>query len=153
MNNLWDMCGADGLEVAQSLFGEEVTYLAPFQSIETGLDGEDCSVLRLCDRNFRIRYPGPLDQRVSLERCVWIKQYEWLGSLLFPIEQLSILVKDATVRAPHRFENLPNHQALPARFRDIPLLIWRHSIQGNPAVELHVAQTDLERLSRQLAMG
>ncbi|MBE9156915.1 hypothetical protein IQ265_08745 [Nodosilinea sp. LEGE 06152] len=26
---------------------------------------EACSVLRLCDRNFRSAYPGPFDQRVA----------------------------------------------------------------------------------------
>ena len=57
---LWDMAGVDGLEVAQTLFGEKVGHLAPFQSLETVVQDKDCSVLRLCDRNFRIVYPGTL---------------------------------------------------------------------------------------------
>ncbi len=151
MQTLWDMAGVDGLEAAQSLFGEEVIYLSRFQSVETVLAGKECSVLRLCDRNFRIRYSGPLDQLITpLQYCAWIKQYDWLNALTFPIEQLPTFIENATTRAPHRLTNLPNHQALPARFKDVPLLIWRHNIQGSPAVELHVAQTDLDRLSEQL---
>ncbi|MGB3786448.1 MAG: hypothetical protein WA949_00455 [Phormidesmis sp.] len=161
MQKLWDMAGVDGLEAAQSLFGEEVIYLSRFQSVETVLAGKECSVLRLCDRNFRIRYSGPLDQLITdqlitdqlitpLQHCIWIKQYSWLGTLTFPIEQLPAFIENATTRAPHRLTDLPNNQALPARFKDIPLLAWRHNIQGNPAVELHAAQTDLDRLSEQL---
>ncbi len=153
MDDLWDLSGVDSLDVAQSLFGEDVTYLSPFQSVETLLEGQACSVLRLCDRNFRIRYSGPLDQKVlSLQRCVWIKQHDWLSSLILPIEQLPKLTKTATIRAPHRLTNLPNHQAVPARFSDIPLLIWRHTIQEMPAVELHAAQSDINKLSMQLAV-
>ncbi len=149
MDNLWDLSGVDSLEVAQSLFGEEVTYLSPFQSVETSLAGRACSVLRLCDRNFRIRYSGPLDKSVlSLQRCVWVKQYDWLGSLTLPIEQLPKLIENATARAPHRLTSLPNHQAVPARSKDIPLLIWRHTIQEMPAVELHAAQSEIDRLKQ-----
>ena len=150
MDNLWDMSGVDGLEVAKSLFGENITYLSPFQSVETLLGEQACSVLRLCDHNFRIRYPGSLDQKVFLQRCVWVKQYDWLSSLTLPIEQLSKLTQNATVRAPHRLINLPNHQAVPARFKDIPLLVWRHNIKGTPIVELHVAKAHVASLSQQL---
>ncbi len=151
MQKLWDMAGVDGLEAAQSLFGEDVTCLSRFQSVETVLAGEDCSVLRLCDRNFRIRYSGPLDQLIApLQRCIWIKQHDWLGALTFPLGQLPTFIENATVRAPYRLTNLPNNQALPARFKDIPLLVWRHSVQENPTVELHAARSDLARLSQQL---
>ena len=61
----WDMAGADGLVAARALFGESVDRLAPFQSMETTLEGLPCAVLRLCDRNFRVTYPGPFDQRVA----------------------------------------------------------------------------------------
>lgn len=155
MNRLWDISGVDSLEVAQLLFGEDVSYLAPFQSVEARLGKEDCSVLRLGDRNFRIRYSSPqldrLDQKVlSLQRCVWIKQHDWLSSLILPIEQLSALVKNTVVRPPHRLTSLPNHQALPARFRGIPLLFWRHNIKETPIVELQAAQKDINRLREQL---
>ena len=145
---LWDMAGVDGLEVAQSLFGEEVGYLAPFQSLETVVQGKECSVLRLCDRNFRIVYSGSLDRlRRPPQSCVWLKQYSWLSAVTLPIGRLPILLEKATVKAPHRLANLPDNQAVPARLNNIAVLIWRHLVQGRPAVEVHVSRTDLDRLA------
>lgn len=148
---LWDIAGADGLEVAEQLFGKSVGYLSPFQSVETVLKNEACSVLRLCDRNFRIRYGAPLDQLVTpLNRCVWVKRYPWLTSLTISTKQLLVLTEHLTVRAPHRLAHFPNHQALPACLETIPLLIWRHLIEGKPGIELQVAQKDLRRLKQRL---
>lgn len=144
---LWDMAGVDGLEVARSLFGEEVGYLAPFQSLETVVQGKDCSVLRLGDRNFRIVYSGTLHHLITpLPSRVWLKQYDWLSAVTLPLEQLPALLEKATVRAPHRLAGLPGHQAVPARIDDIAALIWQHPVHAKPAVELHVAQADLDRL-------
>lgn len=125
MHNLWDLSGVDSLEVAQLLFSEDVTYLAPFQSVETTLAGEDCSVLRLCDRNFRIRYSGPhldlLEQKVlSLQRCVWIKQYDWLGALTFPGQ-----AAPHTHQEPHRQSPSPTRG--PTQSSGRPRPIQRHS--------------------------
>ena len=144
---LWDMAGVDALEVAKLIFGEEVGYLAPFQSLETVVQGKACSVLRLCDRNFRIAYSGTLHHLIApLTSRVWLKQYHWLSAVTLPIEQLPALLKKATVRAPHRLAGLSGHQAVPARIDNIATLIWRHPVQAKPAVELHVAQADLDRL-------
>ena len=75
-NSLWDLAGIDGLAVAKYLLGEEVGHLAPFQSMETVLEGKDCSVLRLCELNFRIVYPGPLDQLIDpIQGNIWLKQF------------------------------------------------------------------------------
>jgi hypothetical protein len=156
--NLWDIAGVDGLQVARSLFGKEVDYLAPFQSLETVVQGEACSVLRLCDRNFRVAYSGALNQPVDhlvadppapLRASVWVKQYDWLSAIVLPLGLLPVLLAQATAKAPHRLANLPNHQAVPARLNNnTPILIWRHSPQGNPSVEIHAAKADLNRLSQ-----
>jgi hypothetical protein len=144
---LWDMAGVDGLHVAKALFGDAVDRLSPFQSLETELQGKPCSVLRLCERNFRIAYPGPLDQLGIFRDCnVWIRQFAWLGAISFPIEQLPNLIAQVAVRPPHRLKNLPNHQAAPAQLDSIALLIWRHPSQGQPALELHAARANLDRL-------
>ena len=146
-SSLWDMAGIDALAVAQQLFGEEVGYLAPFQSIETVLEGKDCSVLRLCDRNFRISYSGSVSQRVAnIQANIWLKQFDWLTQLYLPINLLSQIIFQATVRPPHRLENIPNHHAVPAQLQDIPVLIWQHPIQGQRGLELHLASQDCERL-------
>lgn len=146
-SSLWDMAGVDGLAVAQQLFGEDVGYLAPFQSMETVLGGKDCSVLRLCDRNFRISYSGPFRQLVDpIQAHIWLRQFDWLTRLYLPINLLSQIISQATVRPPHRLENIPNHHAVPAQLWDIPLLIWQHPIQGQQGLELHLACQDCERL-------
>jgi hypothetical protein len=152
MNNaLWDMAGVDGLAVAKHLFGEEVGYLAPFQSVETTLQGKDCSVLRLCDRNFRISYPDPLHPLIApLHSNVWCKQFDWLTSLSLSINFLPKIISQATVRPPHRLENSPNHQAIPAQISDIPLLIWQHSRQEQPVIELHLARKRIKDVTSKL---
>ena len=147
-NSLWDLAGVDGLAVAKRLFGEDVGYLGRFQSLETTLAGQDCSVLRLCDRNFRIAYSGPLHQLVApLQPNTWLKQFDWLTRLSLPISQRPQILPQVTVRPPHRLENLPNHQAIPARLQSIPLLIWQHPPQDQTILELHVARKDLESLT------
>lgn len=108
----WDMVGKDGLRVAKALFGEAVDRLAPFQSLETELDGVPCSVLRLCDRNFRIIDPGAFDQKVAAIQAemtadVWVKQLPWIGAIALPFEQAQLLIQKATARPPHRHTNLP----------------------------------------------
>jgi hypothetical protein len=150
---LWDMAGVDGLHVAKLLFGDAVDRLSPFQSLETELQGEACSVLRLCDRNFRIAYPGPLDQfGVFRDRNVWIQDFAWLGAASLPIELLPNLTAQATVRPPHRLINLPNHQAVPAQIDGVALLIWRHPNQGQSALELQTARANLDRLIERIEM-
>lgn len=155
----WDMAGADGLVAARALFGESVDYLAPFQSMETALAGEPCSVLRLGDRNFRITYPGPLDALVAdLHLNIWIKQLDWLDALVLLNQfstiapsntSLPLVAAEATVRAPHRLRSLPLHRAVPAQLWGMAVLIWHHPLAGQPALELHVAQTQISEL-RQL---
>lgn len=149
MDNLvWDLAGVDGLAVARQLFGEDVSCLAPFQSLETTLQGQDCSVLRLCDRNFRIVYSGALQQLVGpLEANIWLNQFDWLARLLLPTTMLATVSAQATVRPPHRLVNSPNHQAVPIQLQTIPLLLWQHSWRGEPTLELHAAKKDVEMLS------
>ncbi len=143
----WDMAGADGLTAARALFGEAVDRLAPFQSMETSLDGVPCSVLRLCDRNFRITYPGPLDARVaSLGLQLWVKRLDWMGAIDLPIDTMPALVAQAIVRAPHRLHPLPLHRAVPAQLGALPVVVWHHPIGGQPALELHLAQTQIKNL-------
>ncbi|MEM9266081.1 MAG: hypothetical protein AAGA46_11205 [Cyanobacteria bacterium P01_F01_bin.13] len=151
-NSLWDMAGVDGLAVAKYLFGEEVGYLAPFQSLETVLQGKDCSVLRLCDRNFRISYPGSLHALIEpLQANIWLKKFDWLTSMVLPDHLFSTIISHSTVRPPHRLKNIPNHQAVPAQLRGIPILLWRHPHQRKSSLELHIAQKDLKILEKFIA--
>ncbi|MEM8809365.1 MAG: hypothetical protein AAGF01_25365 [Cyanobacteria bacterium P01_G01_bin.38] len=159
-HSLWDLIGPDGLHAAKILFGEAINHLAPFQSLETKLQGNPCVVLRLCDRNFRITHEGNFAPMLNalkmntlkinaLKMNVRVKQFDWLGSIFLPDSLFPTLVKQATVRPPHRLKTLPNHRAVPARLNDIPALIWRRPLQSKPIIELHAARTDLETLIKQ----
>lgn len=145
----WDMAGADGLVTARALFGEAIDHLAPFQSMETTLEGLPCAVLRLGDRNFRLSYPGPLDQVVEALRLqVWTKQLGWMGAIALSPENFPAITALTTVRAPHRLHGLPLHCALPAQISALPVLIWHHPIEGQSALELHLAKAQIENFWR-----
>ena len=144
---LWDIAGTKGLEMAISLFGEAASQLGSFQSLETELEGESCSVLRLGDRNFRIAYASSKHQRLSaqLANCGF-SQHNWLSGITLPIKQLPALSQQATVRPPHRLANLPDNQAVPAQLDGIAVLIWRHVVRSHPTVDIHTATAELNRL-------
>ena len=149
--SLWDMAGVDGLAVARKSFGDSVGHLAPFQSMETVLAGNACSVLRLCDRNFRIVYRGPLQPLIEPHQGnIWLRQFDWLTRVTLPASALSQITSQATVRPPHRLDPLPNNRAVPAQLLGIPLLIWRHSQQGQSVLELHLANKNAETLASSL---
>lgn len=152
---LWDIAGVDGLQAMKSIVGEAIDRIAPFRSLESQLGGEHCSILRLCENNFRISCCGdnaPIAQVLNTlsTQHVWIKKFNWLGSLILPEAALSQLLLIAISKPPHRLENLPLHCAAPARINGISVLIWRHPIAGKPALELHAAQKDLPQLQAKL---
>ncbi|MEO0540900.1 MAG: hypothetical protein AAFZ80_08545 [Cyanobacteria bacterium P01_A01_bin.105] len=148
--SLWDLMGIDALAVMTDLFGEAVGQLAPFQSLETGLAGQDCSVLRLCDRNFRIADAPPLRRYLPQTAQVQLHQFGWLGRIGFPAEQLSALSAMATVRPPHRLAHLPLHCAVPIQVEGMALLLWHHCHSGQPTLDCHIASPALEQLLQSL---
>ncbi|MGD1866987.1 MAG: hypothetical protein ACFB0D_20740 [Phormidesmis sp.] len=153
---LWDISGADGLAIAQTLFGQSVSYLAPFQSLETVLEENPCSVLRLCNRNFRILSSSPIPQHLIPQHLIpqahtaSIHQYSWLQTFSISPQQLHQLTQKATVRAPHRLTNLPNHQAVPAQLDDIALLIWQHSSAHRPSIDIHTSHSSAKLLESKI---
>ncbi|CAN5699980.1 hypothetical protein BH23CYA1_BH23CYA1_16960 [soil metagenome] len=66
--------------------------------------------------------------------------------------QLPQLTAQATVRPPHRLQNLPNHQAVPVQVADIAIIIWRHAPSGVPVVDLHLARTDVDRFIKKVGL-
>lgn len=149
---LWDISGVDGLAIAQTLFGEPIGHLSPFQSLETTLEEKPCAVLRLCERNFRILYSGSIAQLITpLQSSVSVHQYSWLKSFSISSHQLLKLTEKATVKAPHRLINLPNHQAVPAQLDDMALLIWQHSSPRKSSIDIHTATTDAELLKSKIS--
>ena len=144
----WDMAGVDGLQVAKQLFGDPIDRIAPFQSLETQLNGYPCSVLRLCEGNFRIGWTGSTAEfqtilQPLLGYRIWVKQFDWLAALTLGSQICDWDNFDwgrlAVAKPPHRLTGLANHCAAPARIQNQALLIWRHPVLGEPGVELQMA--------------
>lgn len=155
--SLWDVTGIDALAVMMEIFGEAVGRLAPFQSLETRLAGQDCSILRLCDRTFRIADAPTLPQHLSAylnpspqAHHLYLHQFDWLGRIGLPAQQLTRLATVATVRPPHRLRGLPGHCAVPIQIADLALLLWHHPRQEQLFLECHVARQNLDRLPQLL---
>ncbi|MBE9076188.1 hypothetical protein IQ241_02570 [Romeria aff. gracilis LEGE 07310] len=148
---IWDLAGVESLQALQQLLGPTVAQLSPFQSLETSLDGQ-CSVLRLCDRNFRLAYNGDLSQHIDLPNSrTWLKQLNWMGAIAIPDDDFPLLLALASVRPPHRLQGLPLHRAVPAQVGAISVLIWRHPLAGQPAIEIHTATADLAKLKAKIS--
>ncbi len=148
---LWDLAGIDGLQFAKALFGEASGKIAPFQSFESSLNGCFCSVLRLCERNFRIGLQGEAtvfeqaSVQLQANYKIWVKRCEWMRAIAVPEALLlNLLPQIAISKAPHRLEGLQCNCAVPARINGISVLIWRHQLLGQPAFELHTAVKDVE---------
>ena len=146
---LWDFAGVDGLSVARALFGEAVARLSVWQSREADRDGIPCSLLRLCEGNFRLglhgRDTGALAsalEQVARGRRVWVKSGH--RAALHVRDAVEAIIPVATVKPPHRLAGLPMNRAVPARLEDRAVLLWRHTVGGVRLVEVHMAAPDLD---------
>jgi hypothetical protein len=154
-NSLWDWAGVDGLQFGKALFGEPIGRIAPFQSIETHYQNTPCSVLRLCEGNFRLSLP----QEVSLEEAiaqsthfqVWIKPCKQLTTIVLPEAiGLDLLLQIAVTKPIYRLEAIAPHCAVPAQIDHIAVLIWRHVLQEQPTVEIQVSLQDRDAVEVKL---
>jgi hypothetical protein len=155
-SQLWDFAGIDGLQLAKRL-DTAADRLAPFQSLALTIDYQPCSLLRLCEGNFRLQIQGQgvanrMDIAAWLQAQqaglrVWVKQCVWMSAIALP-EAVGWHQRPgfAVPKPPHRLVGLLVDRAVPARINGISVLIWRHSVYGQPAFELHTATRDLERL-------
>ncbi|MBD2102564.1 hypothetical protein [Leptolyngbya sp. FACHB-261] len=143
---LWDLVGIDGLQVTTSLVGDLAGRIAPFQSFETTLDQQACSVLRLCEGNFRFGLQGDSTffEQVNLaDQRVWLRRCKQMTAIAMPeAEGLALLPKIAVAKLPHRLEGLQPNCAAPSRIDGISVLIWRHLYQGQAVFELQMAAKD-----------
>jgi hypothetical protein len=159
-SQLWDFAGVDALQVAKHLFGEIVDKIAPFQSLETNLNRQPCSLLRLCENNFRFRISGTdaeLQQAIrSLDAAqfnvrVWIKSLDWLTAVALPEAiALPLLCQRVTPKPPHRLLGLQQHRAIPGRMDGDSVLLWRHRMLGQSIVELQMAAKAKEAVQAKL---
>ncbi|MBF2000076.1 MAG: hypothetical protein IGS50_23305 [Synechococcales cyanobacterium C42_A2020_086] len=154
---LYDLAGFDGLPVAQRLFGDGIQRLAPFQSAELPLSsGIPCTVLRLCENNFRVRLQEAdgtaLQQaftQAQIGQRVWLQSFAWLSRLTLP-DGIERLAEIAVPKSPHRIAGLQMNCAAPGRIDGVAVLVWRHSAQGQPAVDLHLAASDRKIIQTKL---
>lgn len=155
---LWDFAGFDGAAFARLLFGEEVSQIAAYQSLETHWRGAPCSVLRLSENNYRLSLheteeasAGALHAAAAGLR-VWVKPAR-LAVLRLGEEALERLPPISTVKPPHRLAGLGRHRAVPACIAGSAALVWRHPVGGAPAVEIQSASDDIGAISGAICDG
>ncbi|NJN86467.1 MAG: hypothetical protein HC881_09340 [Leptolyngbyaceae cyanobacterium SL_7_1] len=105
MHQLWDFAGVDGLQVAKVWFGEAIDRIAPFQSIDTQLNDQPCAVLRLCENNFRMAWASSdsFPRSVPPNQQIWLRQFDWLGTIVLPDSTSAQLAAIATPSHPTAF--------------------------------------------------
>jgi hypothetical protein len=149
---LWDIVGVDGLQAMKTLFGEKVDRIAPFQSLEL----ESCSILRLCEGNFRIAWHGDsvkLDEHIQFAQAqyqIWIKRSNGLSAIVLPESAASKLVKLAVPKPPYRLDPMPLNCAAPSRIDNLSVLVWKHPVLRKPCFELQMALSDQRAIAAKL---
>lgn len=150
---LWDFAGVDGLQVAIKLFSSSVSYLAPYQSLTSECNRQPCSVLRLCEHNFRVALPEQenFEQAIArLELDVWVKTSPTANLLMSADSGLARLAQLATTKPFFTLDPFPLNRAVPARIHGVAILAWHHLWQAQPRVLIQTAAADFEFIQRQL---
>ncbi len=146
---LWDFAGRDGLQAALQVFGPEANRIAPFQSFSTSWQQQPCTVLRLCQQNFRVALPQEAALNVAiqaLELNLWVKPCTTLATIFLPrAEGLERLPNLATTKPLYPLDPLPLDRAVPARIENYAVLIWHHTWDAQPylAIQTATAQRDV----------
>ncbi len=150
---LWDFAGMDGLQAAIALFTPAIAHRAPFQSLTAQFEQQPCSVLRLCENNFRVALPEPMalgDAITALELNVWVKPCP-AATLLLPVDLgLERLRAIATTKPMYTLNPFPCDRAVPARINGLAILAWHHLWQGQPRLEIQTAQGQVKALQQAL---
>ncbi|MBD0335026.1 MAG: hypothetical protein ICV62_06025 [Cyanobacteria bacterium Co-bin13] len=168
---LWDFAGADGLQAARNLFGGRVSELGPFQSLESSFNAHACSVLRLCENNFRVALSRDHGLDLAIEEMnlnVWVHQCNpfqrppqkrqaapasnRMATLVLPEQLGRCLPRLATTKPIYCLEDLPLHCAVPARLQQKAILVWHHPWLGHPRFELHTAQADVQSIAEAITV-
>lgn len=146
----------DGFAFAQAVFGASVSKLAPFQSLETTLGDRPCSLLRLCENNFRLAIAPEVAVEVETHalhtgRRMWLKPSTFMAAIaLHPPTGIPYLSKIAVTKPIYSLTELAPNCAVPARIEDVAVLIWQHSPLNVPVVDLHVAVSQISQLRNYL---
>ncbi|MEM0980721.1 MAG: hypothetical protein AAGH78_10645 [Cyanobacteria bacterium P01_H01_bin.58] len=151
---LWDFAGVDGLQAAIALFSPTVTHIAPFQSLTVEFEQQTCSVLRLCENNFRVALPTEtaFDRAVlALGLNVWVKPCP-AATFVLPVEMgLQRLREAATTKPIYTLNPFPCDRAVPARIHGMAMLAWHHRWQGQPQLTIQTAQVNVKAIQLELS--
>ena len=152
---LWDFAGVDGLQAAIALFTPAISHLAPFQSLTADFNHRPCSVLRLCENNFRVALSNDLafDEAIAeLKLKVWSKPCTAFN-LVIPTEWgLTRLAKVATTKPIYTLTPFPCDRAVPARVNEIAILAWHHLWNAQPRLTIQTASTNANKIHEALAL-
>ncbi|NER83459.1 MAG: hypothetical protein F6K42_28690 [Leptolyngbya sp. SIO1D8] len=151
---LWDFAGVDGLQAAIALFTPAINHIAPFQSLTTEFNQQACSVLRLCENNFRVALPvkWAFDAAIAtLHLKVWCKPCP-AAILVIPVALgLERLPKIGTTKPLYTLNPFPCDRAVPARITGSAILAWHHHWQEQPRLEIQTASTHVDTLCKALS--
>jgi len=146
---LWDFAGIDGLQAAIALFTPAISRIAPFQSLTTNFHHQPCSVLRLCENNFRVALPANLafNQAIAdLSLQVWSKPCPAATFVVPTALGLARLPQIATTKPTHTLEPFPCDRAVPARINGVAILAWHHSWCGQPILNIQTASANVNTI-------
>ncbi len=153
---LWDFAGVDGLQTAIALFIPNISRIAPFQSLTAEFNQQPCSVLRLCENNFRVALSEetPFDQAITaLGLNVWVKPCP-AATLVLPADsELKRLAEIATTKPIYTLEPFPCDRAVPARINGIAILAWHHLWQGQPSLTIQTATASVDAIQTAFSLS
>ncbi|EDX87336.1 hypothetical protein S7335_5044 [Synechococcus sp. PCC 7335] len=146
---LWDFAGVDGLQAAIALFSPAISRIAPFQSLTTDFNHQPCSVLRLCENNFRVALSEKLafDHAIAeLNLKVWSKPCS-AATWTIPTDLgLARLPKIALTKPIHTLTPFPLERAVPARINQIAILAWHHLWNEQPRLTIQTASANAAKV-------
>ncbi|MEL6225228.1 MAG: hypothetical protein AAFR31_21580 [Cyanobacteria bacterium J06627_8] len=146
---LWDFAGVDGLQAAIAFFTPAINHIAPFQSLTTTFNQQPCSVLRLCENNFRVMLPTKVafDQAIAaLEINVWCKLCPAATLVIPPDLGLEQLPQIATTKPIYTLNPFPCDRAVPARIDGMAILAWHYLWQESPRIEIQTAWANIDMI-------
>ncbi|MEL6382178.1 MAG: hypothetical protein AAFQ89_06845 [Cyanobacteria bacterium J06626_18] len=146
---LWDFAGVDGLQTAIALFTPNISRIAPFQSLTTEFNQQPCSVLRLCENNFRVALSEEtsFDQAVAaLGLNVWVKPCPATILILPTDSGLKRLTEIATAKPIYTLKPFPCDRAVPARINGLAILAWHHRWQERLRLEIQTAAASVDTI-------
>ncbi|MBE9065033.1 hypothetical protein [cf. Phormidesmis sp. LEGE 11477] len=153
---LWDFAGADGLQAAIALFTPAISHTAPFQSLSATFNRRPCSVLRLCENNFRVALSEQLafDEAIAaLNLKVWSKPCPAVN-LIVPTELgLKRLPEIATTKPLYTLTPFPCDRAVPAHIDAITVLAWHHLWQEQPRLTIQTAAANANKIRQAFSIA